>query len=31
MILAAARHLDIADFRAFLLIACNQDYTDERL
>jgi len=31
MVLLAARHLDIAAFRAFLLIACNQDYTDERL
>lgn len=31
MVLRAAGRLDIAGFRAFLLIACNQDYPDERL
>jgi hypothetical protein len=30
MVLLAAGH-DITGFWAFLLIACNQDYTDERL
>ncbi|MDX2006618.1 MAG: type II toxin-antitoxin system death-on-curing family toxin [Meiothermus sp.] len=31
MVLMAAGHLSIEGFRAFLLIACHQDYTDERL
>jgi death-on-curing protein len=31
IVLMAAGYLSLEGFRAFLLIACNQDYTDERL